>query len=78
MAIQAEFGDAPCLLSDSLLPYMDVLAREFQRGFGGDHKAMVALRPINSGGKSHTFALRGREKKRNGPGREAAEGRSAL
>src|SRR3954451_19476966 len=65
VAIQAEFGDAPRLLSDALLPYMDVLAREFQRGFGGDHKAMVALRPINSGGKSHTVCTaRPRRKKK--------------
>ena len=57
VSIQAEFGDTPRLLSDALLPYMDVLAREFQRGFGGDHKAMVALRPINSGGKSHMVCI---------------------
>src|SRR3954463_10258261 len=72
--IQAEFGDTPRLLSDALLPFMDVLEREFQRGFGGDHKAMVALRPINSGGKSHTVCTAPRDEKRNGLGKgEAAE-----
>ena len=33
VSIQAEFGDTPRLLSDALLPYMDMLARYFQRGF---------------------------------------------
>jgi len=68
VSIQAEFGDTPRLLSDALLPYMDVLAREFRRGFGGNHKAMVALRPINSGGKSHMGCTARRDEKRTGLG----------
>jgi transposase len=58
VSIQAEFGDTPRLLSDALLSYMNMLAREFQRGFGGNHKVIVALRPINSGGNRTRFALR--------------------
>jgi hypothetical protein len=70
VSIQAEFGDTPRLLSDALLSYMNMFAREFQRGFGGNHEIIVALRPINPGGNRTRFALRCRDEKRNGLGKE--------
>ena len=70
VSIQAEFGDTPRLLSDALLSYMNMLAREFQRGFGGNHKVIVALRPINSGGNRTRFALRCRDEKETASAKE--------